>query len=89
MYKAPSKNDFLKDVESTVIVRQTSLPTEPCRRSKTVVLVLSVLCVALWRLAAGLFTCFVLFIVLPLRLAGPVLHCDHLVGEKGCFGFGL
>ena len=40
-------------------------------RSKAVVL-MCVLCVALWLLAAGLFACFVLFAVLLLLLADPV-----------------
>ena len=37
----------------------------------------------------GLFSSFVLFVVLLLCLVDPVRHCGHLVGEMGasCFDF--
>ena len=53
--------------------------------SKVVVLVLFILCVALWLLAAGFISCFVLFVV----LLDPVWHWDHIVEKKGasCYAF--
>ena len=40
-------------------------------------------------LAAGLYSCSILFIALLLCLVGPHLHCDHLLGteETGCLRF--
>ena len=35
----------------------------------------------MWLLAAELFSCYVLFVVLLLCLLNPVLHCNHIVGE--------
>ena len=53
--------------------------------SKTVVLVLFVICVALWLFAAEIyffmFSCFALFIVLMVCVVGPVKQCVHLVGD--------
>ena len=52
-------------------------------RVKAVVLMLLVLCEALWLFTAGLFSCFVPFVVLLLCFVDPVSHCDHLVWKKG------
>ena len=43
---------------------------------------LFLLCVALLLLAVGLFSSFVLRIVLLSCLGNPVWHRDHLIGEK-------
>ena len=42
-----------------------------------------VLCVALWLLTAGLFSCYVPFVVLLLCLVDSVWHYDHPIGEEG------
>ena len=43
---------------------------------------LFILCVASWLLAAFLFLCFVLFIMLLFSLLDPVWNCDHRVREE-------
>ena len=42
---------------------------------------LFILCEALWLLATGLFSCFVVFLLL--HFAGPIWPYDQLAGEAG------
>ena len=62
-----------------------------CFRNDTLlVLLLAVLCIALWLLAARLFIVLVILLnVLLLCLVNPVYHGDHLVEVEGASYFAL